>query len=438
MPRPRSAPDGRSHGVSRREFVKTAVAIGGLSALDGCLASGGLPEVPRGTVDDSEPPIRQHAWDEYLPRDAHGNTVAPYHQVLLFFEYAGDGRPDGSERAAVEGALETVDRAFQWGNGGANPYQPEGATTNGVFSMMGYARRYFERFDAPLPSSVDLPRPETTLATIDEDRSKADQADAVLLLSSDYGQLLLAAEAALFGKLGELNGVTVEGSLDGVFDVVDRRTGFIGSGVPRQRLDREDVPESSPLTMGFKSGFKGNQASEEQVTVQRGPFMGGTTMHVSRLQLDLDSWYSKDRKSRIHRMFSPEHTEQQVGETGEFLTDDSGVTEEVANRTDEYAEHRGVVGHTQKLARARTDDFRPRILRRSEAMQTDRDGAGFNFSSVQRTITDFVETRQAMNAPDLDVDDSDNGILEQITVLSRGNYLLPPRPKRALPRPATS
>lgn len=411
------------------------MAIGGSGALSACVGRGGLPDVPQGAATGSEPPERQHAWDEFLPRDEHGNTVVPYHQVILFFEYAGHGTPDPDERAAVERALTTVERAFEWGNGGSNPYQPEGSTTDGVFAMLGYSPRYFERFDESLPDSVDLPRPETTLDALGEDPSKADEADAVLLLSSDYGQLLLAAEAALFGRLDELNGVAVEGSLDGAFDVVERRTGFIGSGVPRQRLDREDIPESSPLTMGFESGFAGNQAREDSVTIDEGPFAGGTTQHVSRLRLDLDSWYEKDAESRVHRMFSPEHTEQQVGESGEFLTDSSEVTPDLAERTDEYAEHRGVVGHTQKLARARTDDFEPRILRRSEAMQTDSEGAGFNFTSVQRTITDFVETRKAMNGDDLDLAAAHSGILEQITVLNRGNYLLPPRSVRALPAP---
>lgn len=386
----------------------------------------------------SDPPESQHAWDEYLPRDEHGNTVAPYHQVLLFFAYTGDRTPDSEERAVLERALVSVDRAFQWGNGGANPYQPEGGTIDGVFTMLGYARKYFDRFDEPLPESIDLPRPETTLAALDEDRSRADGADAVLLLSSDYGRLLLAVEAALFGHLDELNGVAVEGSLDEVFDVVERRTGFIGSGVPRRRLGHEEIPKSSPLTMGFESGFADNQASEHSVTIREGPFAGGTIQHVSRLRLDLDSWCGKDVESRIHRMFSPEHTGREVGDTGEFLTDDSGVTEELADRTDEYATHRDVVGHTQKLARARTDDFEPRILRRNEAMQTDRGGAGFNFTSVQREITDFVETRKAMNGDDLDLADAHNGILEQITVLSRGNYLVPPRSERAFPAPVPS
>jgi len=435
MPCPRANRADAHRHISRRSFVKAAVAIGGTAALGACVERRGIPEVSRGAADGSDRPDRQHAWNEYLPRDAHGNTVIPFHQVLLFFEYAGDGTPSAAERDAVGRALDSLDRAYQWGNGGVDPYGPEGRVTSGVFSMLGYSRRYFDRFDAPLPDHVDLPRPEATLAELDEDESKADTADAALLLSTDYGRVLLAAEAALMGDLDELNGVAMDGSLAAVFDVVDRRTGFIGSGVPRQRLDREEIPEESPLTMGFKSGFADNQANEDSVTIGQEPFAGATTLHVSRLRLDLDGWYAHDDAERVHRMFSPEHTEEMVGEVGEFLADDSGVTEAVADQTETDAEREGVVGHTQKLARARTDDFEPRILRRSEAMQTDREGAGFNFSSVQRTVSDFVETREAMAGADLDLEEGDNGILEQITVLARGNYLVPARPDRALPRP---
>mgnify|MGYP000746006423 CR=1 FL=1 len=431
MPCPHSGPEKRSKSASRRDFVKAAVAIGGTSALSACAERENSPAEAAGT----EPPERQHAWNDYLPRDAHGNTVAPYHQVILLLEYSGEGTPGAEEQRTVEAALESLDQAYQWGNGGANPQQPEGSTTRGVFSMLGYSRRYFDRFEADLPDSIDLPRPETTLERLGEDPSVADQADASLLLSSDYGEAVLGAEAALFGRVNERNEVDFEGSLGDVFDVVDRRTGFIGSGVPRQRLDREEIPQSSPLTMGFKSGFQENQASEDSVTIQDGPFSGGTTQHLSRLQLDLDSWYAKDDETRVHQMFSPAHSRSDVGESGEFLTNDSGMTEELAARTDEYARHRGAVGHTQKTARARTESFEPRILRRSEAMQTDREGAGFNFTAVQRTVADFRKTREAMNGDDLDLAESHSGILEQITVKSRGNYLIPPRSKRALPEP---
>ena len=48
--------------------------------------------------------------------------------------------------------------------------------------------------------------------------------------------------------------------------------------------------------MGFKSGLKKNQATEDNVTIAGGPFAGGTTMHNSYMRLRLDSWYRTSRE----------------------------------------------------------------------------------------------------------------------------------------------
>lgn len=180
-------------------------------------------------------------------------------------------------------------------------------------------------------------------------------------------------------------------------------------------------------------------------------------MHVSRLSLDLDSWYDLPESERVDRMFSPDHTTEQVGQVGKFLASDSRVNEEMAAATERHAEEQSVVGHTQKLARARDDDdFEPKILRRSEAISLDGDDVGMNFTSVQRTIGDFVDTRRAMefvdddaaagdDAPsgcpvhDAGTDESDcpvdSGILSFLETHNRANFLVPPREKRSLPAP---
>ncbi|MFB6362316.1 MAG: Tat pathway signal protein, partial [Halobacteriales archaeon] len=96
----------------------------------------------------------------------------------------------------------------------------------------------------------------------------------------------------------------------------------------------------------------------------------------------------------------------------------------------------GVVGHSQKMLSARRDD-EPVILRR-DFDTTDGGDAGLHFLAVQETITDFVETRKAMNGVDLAEDTPvgqrlNNGILQYLSTNRRGNFLLPPRKHRALP-----
>lgn len=425
--------------MSRRDFAKAALAIGGTSALSACVAvegGDGDTPFPRGPDDLSTLPARQHGWGKYIVKDAHGNTIQPQHQLLLLLNYAGPGTPTDADRETVEDALRSVERAYQHGTGG-----DVGASINkGLLTMLGYSPSYFERFDTPLPDSLDVRPPGSVLDAVGEDPGKADDFDAVLVVTSDFASVVLAAEAALFGGRDAVNGVPVEATLDGVFERADRRTGVVGKGLPAEHLDETEIPDRAPLSMGFKSGFRDNLATEDAVTIPEGPFADGTTVQLSRLRNDTPDWYDHDLETRIDLMFSPEHDVDEVHETGEPLGASSGVTPETVENIESDAATHGCLGHSQKTATARDDDFQPLILRRSEGVATDdvsADGVGFNFLSIQETIGDFVETRQAMNPEkyDVDVDDPHHGIVDYLETESRATFLLPPRRHRALPSP---
>jgi len=412
-------------GVSRREFVKAAVAIGGSAALSACLDRESTPDLQTG--DPASVPARQHAWNDALPRDDHGNVRMARHHVLLLLDYAGDEMPDAGDRETVETALAALERAYQWDN-------------EGLLFTVGYSPAYFARYDAALAGG-DLPRP-TALAPFED--PALDEPDAIVHLASDYGSVVLATEEALLGERDQLNGVDVSG-FGGVLERTDRRTGFVGAGLPAENQDVEGIPddepvdEDAPLFMGFKSGFERNQASEDGVTIAEGPFADGTTQHLSQIQLHLDQWYNQDSRSqRVAKMFCPAHAEEdRVEGVGENLGDGSQLGECPAH-VEEDARTSGMVGHSQKTARAREDDA-PLLLRR-DFDSTDGDQAGLHFLSLQRSIADFVETREAMNGTDVSDASTvgtrlNNGILQYMTVKRRGNYLLPPRSLRALPRP---
>lgn len=429
----------RSRGVSRRDFVAAAVAIGGSSALSACLerevpllsegGAAGETEFPSG--DPSGLPAGQHVWNDYLVHDAHGNTVLPQHQLVLGLSYVGSVPPTDAERAQVEAAMASLERAVQWGTGG----DPAAAINDGLLTMLGYSQRYFERLGGRVEG---LSSAEAVLAAVGEDRSLADGFDAVLVLNADFGSLLLAAEAALVGERATLNGTRMRGTFEGVFEVVERRTGVVGKGLPAEGLPDEDVPEDAPLSMGFRSGFRDNQASEARVTVEDGPFAGGTTLLASRLHVDTGRWYEQDADERVGAMFCPAHDAGDVGETGERLGSESGITEADADRVAADAATYGRVGHAQKVATARDDDFEPRILRRTEGVATDvAEGAGFNFHSVQRHLDDFVAARRAMHVDEYDVDvpADRHGIVDYLETEARGTFLVPPRDRRALPEP---
>jgi len=439
--------DDRERSIPRRQFVRSAVAIGGASALSACVDREGSllggdgtetarPETatdrtvtaPRG--DPATLPASQHEWSNSLVRDAAGNTILPEHQLVLGLSYEGSAPPTDDERAAVADAFDTLAEAFQWGTGGDN-----GAAFNrGLLWLVGYAPSYFETVGGEVPDA--LMAPETLLERVGEDPSKADGFDAVVVLTCDFGSVVLAAEEALFGRRESVNGVDVVGSLDGVFSVAERRTGFAGNGVPAEKLDHDEIHEQAPLSMGFKSGFRDSLPSEDGVKLREGPFAGGTTLAVSRLRLQLDRWYDQDHEERVEEMFCPAHDSEEVGEVGSGLGADSGITEEDVDRIDEDAAEHGRIGHSQKVARARDENFDPKILRRSEGFATDApEHTGFNFTSVQRDLESFVEARAAMNVEEYDVDvpAENHGIVDYVNTVNRGTYVVPARDDLALP-----
>lgn len=416
-------PDER--GIPRRAFLKSAVAIGGASALAACVERDAKP-VPNGTENPSSLPKRQHAWNRFLAEDEAGNTVQPHHHVLLHLSYVGDV-PTDHHRQIIDTSLETLERAYEFSN-------------EGLVFTLGYSPAYFDSLGGS-PVGVDLPAPR---ALSDLEDPKLDTQDAFLHLASDRAKVVLAAEQGLRGERETLNGVSVDTTFTDAFSVVDRRTGFIGPGLPASHQDTgnipesEPVPEESPLYMGFKSNYTKSQATEDRVTIQSGPFAGGTTMHSSHMFLGLEQWYEQDsRDQRVSMMFCPAHAESnRVEGVGKNLGTSPHLDE--CAPAEESAEEKGIVGHAQKLEAVR-EDGRPIILRR-DFDSTNGGRAGVQFVAIHRQISDFEKTRERMNARKIASKTAvgrrrNNGIRQYLTVTRRGNYLLPPRPIRALPTP---
>ncbi|AFZ71467.1 DUF7405 family protein [Natronobacterium gregoryi] len=415
--------------LSRRDYVRTLVAVGGASALAACLETVRDDEerlIPSGTDEPGSLPARQHAWNDTLPTDDHGNVTPPEHHVLVALSLAEGVDPtDGDARKTAESALRTLERAYEWSN-------------EGLLFTLGYTPTYFTRFDESLPASVDLPTPEPLLRG---GTPALDEYDAILHLASDEPDAALEAEQALFGDRETVNGIDLETDLTGVFESLEdrRRTGFVGEGLPAEYVDvpgvPDSIPEEAPFFMGFRSGFRRNQATEDRVTIESGPFAGGTTQQLSSMELQLEVWFEQENHfQRVSKLFSQEHAaDDLVGDYGEALADSNGLTDERIESTAADAREHGVVGHAQKTARARVDG-EPPLLRR-DFNTVDGDRPGLHFLSLQREIDDFVRVREAMNGEALDVPSANNGILHYVFVDRRGNYLIPPRSLRALPSP---
>ena len=128
--------------------------------------------------------------------------------------------------------------------------------------------------------------------------------------------------------------------------------------------------------MGFKSGFKKNQATEDDVTITDRPFADGTTMQVSYMRLRLDSWYELlDEDERVARMYAPEITPAEVAR----FTDDAPDQPRQLHPGREPLRRRRALPDLGP----RPPQRQPRIIRR-DFDTVDGGLAGLHFVSVQR------------------------------------------------------
>ncbi|WP_435178441.1 DUF7405 family protein [Halorussus sp. AFM4] len=406
-------------GLRRRLLGKLAGAAvaGGLAGCsqfrpgDDGSANLDLPSNP------NDVPARQHAWNDVSRRDAHGNPLLPRHHRVLLLDLAESPSVEAAER--VERAMRGLESAYDW-------------SSDGLLHSLAWGTSYFERVGELDASPIR--KPKVLSRTDDPDLLDF---DAALVLAGDAASHLQAAEAAMFGSRGSLAGTSVDARLGDVFDVSARRTGFRGAGLPVAHTDAEGIPENPPLSegdrmfMGFRSGFRGTQASEDRATIGSGAYAGGTTMHLSHLRQSLGEWFEAfDADERVARMFSPEFSPADV----EGFTDDVPFSDEVTRHAREF----DVVGHQEKVAQTRKDG-EPLLLRR-DFNTVDGGHAGVHFLSLQKSLSAFERTRKAMNgwyvrddSPEI-TDRENNGILNFVSVRSRANFYVPPREERAFPQ----
>jgi hypothetical protein len=393
--------------LTRRRFLAGVGALGAAGLFAGVATRRALADGPPPVTLGSQPaglPVRQHAWTRSLHRDEFGNPLAPRFDRLLFFDVRG--RPTSNYALLLESRLRALERTFHWGPGG-------------LLFTVGYGPEYFTGVlgvPAPLPRATSLSSFESPAI---------DSYHLCLHLACDDEQRLLDVEASLRRGLAT------------ILSWRQTRTGFTGRGLPRahERVARlgsgSSVPDDAPLFMGFKSGLRKNQASEDYVTIAAGPFAQGTTMQVSHMQLRLAEWYDgRSAADRVALMYSPQTT---VEAARRFTTDASGNPDEITAAITRY----GVLGHAQATAQARRHN-RPIIIRR-DFDTVDGGHAGVHFVSLQRSIEDFVATRNAMNATGAHninrriTATANNGINAFIDVRRRANYILPSRADRSFP-----
>jgi hypothetical protein len=342
----------------------------------------------------------QHAWEATYAADGLGRPVSPAFHRLVMLDVTRSPAPKDVRQ--MERALRHLETRFRHGPAG-------------LLTVVGWGPGYFKRHtegDPPISRPVALARDE---------RAVMEDIDVCIHLAADDDDRLDGVIAALLndGPAGLGNPLRLR----------EIRTGFTGAGLPA-RFVRGDIPKDSPLLLGFHSGLRRNQATEDEITIEHGLLQGGTTMHVSRLVLDLDAWYRLGEETRAAHMYAATVS---AGRAATFAEDAPSDFE----RLPETARSHGIVGHAQAAARARLDG-RPRLNRRDFAT-IDGDLPGTHFVSLQRDLADFNATRAVMNAADARLHHRSiglrrhNGINQFMNVLSRATFAVPARAQRAYP-----
>lgn len=403
----------RRSALARLGGVAGALGLSGCAQFLGSAGNGGTDLPPNPHADGL--PNRQFAQKAYLPTDADGNDLQARYRRLLFLTL--DVEPSAEAARTVERGMRTIEAAYEW--------HPDG-----LLHVLGWGTAYFRRLGKL--GRAPISKPQVISRTDDPDLLEF---DAVLVLESDVPSQLTAVESAMFRSANTLNGEPVEHPLDDVFSIAEIRTGFLGEGLPARHADVEGIPtgalsQDDPTFMGFFSDRQGTQASEDFVTIPDGRFAGGTTLHISHLTQNLDSWWEGlDDAGRVARMFSPEFDPSDIPDFGSNVPFSDAVRD--------HAREFDVVGHHEKVAQVRREG-KPIILRR-DFNTTDGDHAGVHFLSFQRKLKHFRATRRAMNGwyvrddSEAITDRENNGILNFIDVQSRANFYVPPRNGRAFP-----
>lgn len=387
--------DDGGRGIERRSFMKSALVIGGASALSTTVGLYGMPDVAAedGPIGIAERANRQHAWNQYSTFDeTRQEFLSPAHSLLLHLDYEPAGRPQYEHRREMAATLRSLEEAFEW-------------SADGLMFTVGYSFDYFERFGESLPDGLNpegpfakpaLLTPEDIInddtVTLDRESPEADHYDALITMGSDNVQVLLAAEQALWGFPGEdrtrINGVDFgESNLDGIFTKPEsypgRRTAHSGHDAISDRLDEDTefdadrIHEDADLSMGFNDIYQNSNPRETAATMVEGQklvepkpprhFAQGSIEHVSHLDVNLSEksgsrdggWYDDhDLSERRAQIFSPHHTEENTGEVGENLGNSNAPGDDPMR---DISKNEDTDGNNDSITRGNDDEDRDNV-----------------------------------------------------------------------------
>ena len=300
-----------------------------------------------------------------------------------------------------------------------------------------------------------------------------EQNDAVLLLRSDNPAHIHDAHERLVGNLDVWQPTSIRrGFVGGGFDGGEGLPHklAVAAGVPGADL----IPEQAELFLGFTSTQKASLGPERIANIETlgysdggpgGYFRQGTTMHVSHIFEDLESWFlTFDHGQRAATVFGPTRKVPEGTLTISQGRDDVPTVAAIRKDASKYARigHSPAIQQTSRLAAdvvGRDGTTYPKgtaVPIRADFNTLDnpfywsadpgRDGltpearAGLHFVVFNPTSDDFHRNRLAMDGVlpggrrlPLAPRDPGQGFNSVLTTTHRQSFLVPPRRHRAFP-----
>jgi hypothetical protein len=376
---------------------------------------------------------------------------------------------------------------------------PYPATGAGLTMVVSWGLPYFRTYvpgpwQAKAPRDLTLPlvNGQRQLAVLDAIRFPSDPASTVLednhvafKIRSDQQSIVRSVEEQLFA---DPSSPAYVGDL---FALTSKRIGFLGRGFGTTSVAKtlalqagvpgaDQIPDKTQLMMGFTStqvaalgldnivGFETLRGVTDQFP--SGYFAHGCAMHLSHLNLDIQSWYGKSYADRVQRMFSPSTAVPSDSGTVTLPNGPANVATATQVKNDALGKH--LAGHNAALQMATrlandTLDNYGRLRKKGSAVPfredfntldnpftwyVDGDGTvhqpapdqpGLHFAVFIPTSGKFHIARSAMDGilPDgtnlrtapYDLSDSQIGFNSQMQATHRQNYLVPPRAHRSFP-----
>jgi hypothetical protein len=294
--------------VDRRRFLGAAAA-GALGAVGVYELVDQLTSTPTRRPSATPRAPEQHLLDglDVIRHDGVEVVVPPLHHAVVTAKLrTGDL---ATAKHDLEAALAELDEGYD-------------ATPAGLGVTVAWGLPYFrERVPGAAKRHMPFDRRAEKPALLDARRFPSDPPETILedndvavLLRSDVLDHIRDAEHTLFDQLR-------------IFERTSVRRGFVGGGfdggvgLPKQIATAAGVPgadlipRGAELFLGFTSTQKaglgpGRIANHETlglVDLRGGYFRGGTHMHLSHIEEDLETWYLNfDFQERVDTVFKPE------------------------------------------------------------------------------------------------------------------------------------